>query len=639
MARRLCLVFWTCLAFAFHATAFRHVMLRRQTWPPTHRPGQLRAGKSEPSQLLLTEQQQLLAVCAKIVDVEAEISQVCAEIRQVAKALEDDQASMDKMEKKQLRKKEEQLRTEEEQLRTKKEQLRTEKEQIRERELFRLRQEVMLPSALEHAHNEALVTPEKQHSASSFANPKKSVLGMGFLPTSFRLDPTADQRIAELLLPSVEEVSSETFLPVMGEQGTLAPLAESQTAGVRPVIDGFARRFPNLGSSGYNLREEGIAPKSGLVTPKSMPDFVWNVGGRVLGILEVKGGETSVLMAIRQAAVTGTSVAIDLLRRGLRPEQIVVPVAGTNGMTAQFGCIVMLEPSFPTFVPISSILDLSKREDNLMAAAYLSKASQCALALSERLEKCPAPSSNNARVSAAPKMVLDKRKYWVKNLYGDAFASGIGHFATSSSRSWRVHHYDVGPGLEHMARVLTRLYQNENTRGIPVYPLSFRSPNTPPENATVGDCYFAIYDDLSSQGYRIGTPNRLENEGQYRRYLVALRRAVELIHEAGVIHCDLYPSNIMWKQGQDNNITIRLIDWDCAHSLDEGEFGESISTALQNHKPTRTADFGTEHDLRYLRVLESDPRPDGQDSEAWHHLASTIKVEADDAFYHLFVLS
>jgi hypothetical protein len=95
----------------------------------------------------------------------------------------------------------------------------------------------------------------------------------------------------------------------------------------------------------------------------------------------------------------------------------------------------------------------------------------------------------------------------------------------------------------------------------------------------------------------------------------------------------------MWKQIKDNNIAIRLIDWDCAHCLDEGEFSESISTALQNHKPTRNADFGTEHDLRYLRVLESEPRPDGQDSEAWHQLASTIKGEADDAFYHLFVLS
>ena len=148
-----------------------------------------------------------------------------------------------------------------------------------------------------------------------------------------------------------------------------------------------------------------------------------------------------------------------------------------------------------------------------------------------------------------------------------------------------------------------------------MFPLSVRSPSEggDTDTAVLGTrCYWLVYDDLASRGFKIGTPDRLQDSKLYERFLQALRKGISHIHEAGVIHCDLYPSNIMWKEavtaadtegegeGQGVEIEIRIIDWDSAHCLDEQEFSEKCRAALTTHKPTRSAKFGVDHDWKYF---------------------------------------
>ncbi len=41
-----------------------------------------------------------------------------------------------------------------------------------------------------------------------------------------------------------------------------------------------------------------------------------------------------------------------------------------------------------------------------------------------------------------------------------------------------------------------------------------------------------------------------------------------MLHQAGVVHLDLFPSNIMWKfEGEGTKIEVKLIDFDAAHSI------------------------------------------------------------------------
>lgn len=152
-----------------------------------------------------------------------------------------------------------------------------------------------------------------------------------------------------------------------------------------------------------------------------------------------------------------------------------------------------------------------------------------------------------------------------------------------------------------------------------VFALSVRSPSSD-SVAEDSKCYWLVYEDLAAEGFKIGTPDRV---------------AVTHIHEAGVIHCDLYPSNIMWRaDAEGESVEIRIIDWDNAHCDDEQVFNDKCKAALTEHKPTRSATFGVEHDWKYLNVFDS--AINAGEEKWWRDLASDDKKTIDTAFYALF---
>jgi serine/threonine protein kinase len=69
-----------------------------------------------------------------------------------------------------------------------------------------------------------------------------------------------------------------------------------------------------------------------------------------------------------------------------------------------------------------------------------------------------------------------------------------------------------------------------------------------------------VFHNLLQQGYRMGVP---EDAGDYREFLIALEVLVRQVHARGVIHVDLYPSNIMWAK-VNGVVRIRIVDWDSA---------------------------------------------------------------------------
>jgi hypothetical protein len=417
----------------------------------------------------------------------------------------------------------------------------------------------------------------------------------------------------------------------MGERATLAARDEDETFGVRSVLSEIVQAFPPLVSSGSSMKRYS-SNGAGISTNSSEPDFVWLVKSRVVGIFEAKDGASSTIVALRQAAITAMAIVSDLRSLGLSSEQIVIPVAGCTGSMIQFGAVICLGDSFGCFLATSAILDLCVMAQNRLAAAYLRKASVCARETERALDAPPHGCSSQNPISA---MSLDSSKYWIKYLSDEIFSRGLGLFTSST-----VNRLDVGPGLEHMGRALTLLYEYEAAREFVVFPLSVRSPNQldplVPESET-SNCYMIIYEDLTKLGYKMGTPNRLADEDLYQRFLVSLKLAVEAIHAAGVLHCDLYPSNIMWCDDGASTVSIKIIDWDCAHCLAEGAFCPRIAEALMEHKPTRPATFGIGHDWKYFNVLNSDIV--AGDEGWWTDLASNDKLLVDKAFYALFSVS
>jgi serine/threonine protein kinase len=174
-----------------------------------------------------------------------------------------------------------------------------------------------------------------------------------------------------------------------------------------------------------------------------------------------------------------------------------------------------------------------------------------------------------------------------------------------------------------MFRCLHLLYHSPAREYIE-FPLSIRTPGNRDEH------YEIIYRDISD--YRCGTPDRIEDEELYQSFVQELKRIIALVHEAGVIHVDLYASNVMWKQ-ENGKILIKIIDWDAAHCLEEGDFNFTIRGILESQYEGQVVEFSTAHDDLYLSAYEI---PYSSESETiWRNLGSGEKPLIDDAFSYL----
>jgi hypothetical protein len=108
---------------------------------------------------------------------------------------------------------------------------------------------------------------------------------------------------------------------------------------------------------------------------------------------------------------------------------------------------------------------------------------------------------------------------------------------------------------------------------------------------------------------------------------------VALVHNAGVIHVDLYASNIMWSSDSDATVRVKIVDWDVSHCLEEGDFVPQIKTLIEKRSytgPLLMPLFGDTYDWNFVSVYEM-PMDDNYRSE-WKDLASGEKNLIDSAF-------
>jgi hypothetical protein len=127
--------------------------------------------------------------------------------------------------------------------------------------------------------------------------------------------------------------------------------------------------------------------------------------------------------------------------------------------------------------------------------------------------------------------------------------------------------------------------------------------------------------------------------------------AVDSIHKAGVIHCDFYISNVMWKLSlpiqnsstapeqsmSQYTVDIKIIDWDTSHCINEKEFAPKVGEILQDyfseHPIFKEPKFGVELDLCYLSVF--DKKVLEENKKYWCKLSSDSKSEMNSGFKSL----
>jgi hypothetical protein len=312
---------------------------------------------------------------------------------------------------------------------------------------------------------------------------------------------------------------------------------------------------------------------------------------------------------------------IAMLNKGVERSKCIMPVIGNTGLVMIFGVSIVLSPSFPTYIPLSKQLDLSDHYERKVASAYLEKAVKWSNNLGME-----AQSLKSSKVHL--KIALDLDKYFVKIIDETVFDRGFGLFSDDRDPK------DIQPGLLHMVEALNRVFANSKSRDYAEYPIAVRTPDT-----CINGCKFyqLVYRNLKSMGFKTGTPNRITDPQNFELYRVALCDAVHAIGEAGVIHGDLYISNVMYKM-EDNEIKIKIVDWDTAHCLEEKQFVETAEMRLIDFfGDIKNVQFSVAHDKMYVDALGQELND--IDEFIWTDLASGQKNEMDSAFTTLLMKS
>lgn len=70
-------------------------------------------------------------------------------------------------------------------------------------------------------------------------------------------------------------------------------------------------------------------------------------------------------------------------------------------------------------------------------------------------------------------------------------------------------------------------------------------------------------------------------ESLFQRFMVKLDETIKKFNAKGIIHVDLYPSNILWRYDRED-IIIRIVDWDAATFVGDS-FTSDMESRLKNN--------------------------------------------------------
>ena len=361
-----------------------------------------------------------------------------------------------------------------------------------------------------------------KEAASDIIRASTPVWSFAYLPASAQFDPT--DRVHRCLVPTDDDIAAVNTWspPYCGESNQLLPFLESNY-----VHGALKARLGKHWQSGPSLKSTAC-----LGISWGIPDLSKSTDDLMMACWENKGGEASLLTALRQNALYGSTVAMNLFAAGFPIEDVIVPLVCSNGLHIQFAATYLLPPSYPVFMPVSNALNLADVEGCRHATAFLGKIDAHVERMSTLIRRYA-----SRKLSVPPSMLLDLQVHYVKELQRSELDRGIGLFYVPSDKErGDVYEKTVAAGISHMMYVLSALYKHERSRAVTVFPLAVLSPQGN------GSSYSLVFENLCRSDYRIGTPHRKNDEETYNAYVKALRSAVQSIHDAGVVHLDLYSS-------------------------------------------------------------------------------------------------
>jgi hypothetical protein len=458
-------------------------------------------------------------------------------------------------------------------LRKEKEQLRAEKEKLREHLGFLYKKEdqhsIPKSEAMSvDSSGEPLMRTEivhlkfEQTSASSFtASQGKSCdlcLFNGNKPVSFNC-PEIIRKFFKF--GATEDLIAPARAAVLaGLPQTMFPVKVSETRpggsekGIEPTIQQEAgnsllnflatNQDPQIIKTSQTKLEDvqsGYGPASHLATP----DGLWyvQVSGRKLplGCLELKDSAFSPLEQTGQAFASGANLALSQERWGLASSHVAVPLLMTNGQLYQFAMATLLD-QIPVLHILTNILDANDPSNLEKIAKQLVMVRTHMVSQAAKLIAC-ARVAKSAESSDPSDFPFDTRKYFLKSK-----DSVYNRFESSEKERkalpllWEI--FEALSGVEGVVMP----FGYGRLKGL----LDF-------SGCDMGGGGL-VFPNLLPGRFTLGVP---VDSKTYEAFCSRLEHVIHEVHARGIIHVDLYPSNILWS-AQNDEVDVRIIDWDAA---------------------------------------------------------------------------
>ena len=273
-----------------------------------------------------------------------------------------------------------------------------------------------------------------------------------------------------------------------------------------------------------------------------------------------KGVEASNIAAGLQCFQICADAAIALYRKGLKPEDCVVPGVIFCGEECQIVGVYLVGSTFPVMVNISSLISITNEEVLSRWVGVLKEAISDTVTLLQ--QSLPRADSLEIRCK------LDAG-YFYKPIQKRFFNQGI--------------------ILSKMMRIYDKLHHTEGSVEVIQFPLGLISvpaainTHAAEIRRAVLHCITKFFTKSNGDydndpclifSFLEGWCNTRPDDDHCEAYIKQLRKVVNILNLAGVIHMDLRPANIMWKHlnnhDGDINVQLQVIDFEDALMVGSG---------------------------------------------------------------------
>lgn len=387
-------------------------------------------------------------------------------------------------------------------------------------------------------------------------------------------DPTHSRRILPALQPDEDDVlalladkkrprvllESLMVVSVLGE-GVLEQASSEELSGMRTVSSEMAwldeTYKPRNVKLGARTKLRALNLPAVHCSESCEPDAVYYIEAkhvrRVLAVYEFKAPGVAPGVAFQQAAKYACAAAAGLCQGGVIYDEEVVPLMVSTGLLELHGAAYMVDRLLPSSIETSPTLDLTSERGVAATHLYRMKAA----------EKVKRSASLVCDALDSSALVELRRQLFP----GDGGEPAVPVFLPGFTENaiwlkWGAVSSPAPRGLDaqlaHLYRAFRALYASDASPFV-CFPFCYAARI---KSATAGPSGVAamLFPNLKSAGYRSSLPDTIQHA---RMYVAAIAAATSAIHAAGLIHGDLYVTNIMWRLCSDgHDVKVKVIERD-----------------------------------------------------------------------------